>query len=104
MTDTSIKVGVIGLGKMGKPITRNLLKAGFNVTVHNRSTTGTQEMVAAGAIDGGSPRSVAEAADVIITSLPDPTAVRTVYLEPEGLVDSVREVRSSSTPVPSIPV
>ncbi|HYJ13006.1 MAG TPA: NAD(P)-dependent oxidoreductase [Thermomicrobiales bacterium] len=91
MTDTSIKVGVIGLGKMGKPITRNLLKAGFTVTVNNRSTAATGEMVAAGAIDGGSPRGVADAADIIITSLPDPTAVRTVYLEPDGLVDSVRE-------------
>lgn len=91
MTDTSLKVGVIGLGKMGKPITRNLLKAGFSVTVNNRSAAATEEMVAAGAIDGGSPRGVAETADVIITSLPDPTAVRTVYLEPDGLVDSVRE-------------
>jgi 3-hydroxyisobutyrate dehydrogenase len=91
MTDTSIKVGVIGLGKMGKPITRNLLKAGFAVTVHNRSAASTAEMVAAGAVDGGSPRGVAEASDVIITSLPDPAAVRAVYLEPDGLVDSVRQ-------------
>ena len=90
MTDTSIKVGVIGLGKMGKPITRNLLKAGFAVTVHNRSAASTAEMVAAGAVDGGTPRGVAEASDVIITSLPDPAAVRAVYLEPDGLVDSVR--------------
>jgi 3-hydroxyisobutyrate dehydrogenase len=91
MTDTSIKVGVIGLGKMGKPITRNLLKAGFAVTVHNRSAASTAEMVAAGAVDGGTPRGVAEVSDVIITSLPDPAAVRAVYLEPDGLVDSVRQ-------------
>ena len=39
MTDTSIKVGVIGLGKMGKPITRNLLKACFTVTVNNPGLT-----------------------------------------------------------------
>jgi 3-hydroxyisobutyrate dehydrogenase len=90
MTDSKITVGVIGLGKMGKPITRNLLKAGFPVVVHNRSTSATEELVAAGATDGKNPRGVAEAADVIITSLPDPAAVRKVYLEADGLVDAAR--------------
>ncbi len=90
MTET-IRVGVIGLGKMGRPITRNLLKAGFTVTVNSRSEGPIQEMVAEGAVDGGSPKGVAEAADVIVTSLPDPAAVRKVYLEADGLVDSTRE-------------
>jgi len=90
MADTTIRVGVIGLGKMGKPMTRNLLKAGFPVTVHNRSAASTQELVGEGAVDGGSPKGVAEAADVVITSLPDPAAVRDVYLGADGLVASAK--------------
>ena len=90
MTDAPVTVGVIGLGKMGKPITRNLLKAGFKVVVNNRSSAAVEELVAEGAVDGKDPKGVAEAADVIITSLPDPTAVRKVYLEPGGLVENAR--------------
>jgi 3-hydroxyisobutyrate dehydrogenase len=90
MSDAAITVGVIGLGKMGKPIARNLLKAGFTVVVHNRSNGATQEIVAEGATDGGSPQGIAEAADIIITSLPDPSAVRKVYLETGGLVETAR--------------
>ena len=48
-------------------------------------------MVEAGATDGGSPQGVASATDVIVTSLPDPAAVRKVYLDPDGLVDSATE-------------
>lgn len=90
MADANVTVGVIGLGKMGKPISRNLLKAGFSVVVHNRSAQSTEELVSAGAVDGASPKGVSQAAQVIITSLPDPAAVRKVYLEADGLVDSAR--------------
>jgi len=88
MSDMQIRVGVIGLGKMGQPITRNLLKKGFTVVVHNRSSGSTEKLVGEGAKDGGSAQGVAQQADVIITSLPDPTAVRAVYLDKDGLVDS----------------
>lgn len=88
MSDVQIRVGVIGLGKMGQPITRNLLKKGFTVVVHNRSSSATERLVNEGATDGGSSQGVAHLADVIITSLPDPTAVRAVYLDKDGLVDS----------------
>ena len=88
MSDMQIRVGVIGLGKMGQPITRNLLKNGFTVVVHNRSSGSTEKLVGEGAKDGGSAQGVAQQADVIITSLPDPTAVRAVYLDKDGLVDS----------------
>lgn len=88
MSGKKIRVGVIGLGKMGQPMTRNLLKQGFAVVVYNRSSGSTEKMVGEGAVDGGNPRGVAEQSDVVITSLPDPAAVRNVYLEPDGLVDS----------------
>ncbi|MBA2247429.1 MAG: NAD(P)-dependent oxidoreductase [Chloroflexia bacterium] len=82
----NVRVGVIGLGKMGKPMTRNLLAAGFEVTVHNRSGPAVAELVAAGAIDGKNPKTVGERCEIVITSLPDPAAVRAVYLERDGLV------------------
>jgi 2-hydroxy-3-oxopropionate reductase len=64
-------VGVIGLGLMGKPLARRLLGAGFAVTVHNRSSPSMDELAAAGATRSPSPRELAEACEVVITSLPD---------------------------------
>jgi 3-hydroxyisobutyrate dehydrogenase len=90
MSGQHVRIGVIGLGKMGQPMTRNLLKAGFPVTVHNRSQGSVEKLTAEGATDGGSPRGVAEHADVIVTSLPDPPAVRDVYFGDQGLVASAR--------------
>jgi 3-hydroxyisobutyrate dehydrogenase len=73
---------------MGQPISRNLLAKGFPVVVHNRSAASTEKLVSEGARDGHSPKGVADASDVVITSLPDPSAVRDVYLGADGLVDS----------------
>jgi 3-hydroxyisobutyrate dehydrogenase len=85
-----LRIGVVGLGKMGKPMTRNLLKAGFEVIVHNRSEGAVEELVQSGAVDGKNPRSVAEQSDMVLTSLPDPAAVRKVYLDEDGLVAHAR--------------
>ena len=85
-----LRVGVIGLGKMGKPMTRNLLKAGFEVIVHNRSPAAVTELVDSGAVDGRNPENVAGQCDIVITSLPDPPAVRAVYLDSNGLVSHAR--------------
>ncbi len=90
MTEGTTRVGVIGLGKMGLPISRNLLKAGFPVTVHNRSRAAVETLVSEGATDGASAAGVASAAEVIITSLPDPPAVREVYLGEGGLVENAK--------------
>jgi len=87
----TVRVGLIGTGKMGKPMTENLLKAGFPVVVHSRSPEPVRELVKAGATDGGSIKGVAEAADVILTSLPDPAGVRAVYLSDDGLVAHARQ-------------
>ena len=91
MTAQDTRVGVIGLGKMGKPISRNLLKAGFPVAVFNRSRAAIDELVAEGATDGGSVADVAASTDIVFTSLPDPVAVRDVYLSETGLVASAHE-------------
>ena len=68
---TSTPLGFIGLGIMGTAMAKNLLKAGFKVTVHNRSRGKVDELVKAGAADGGSPAGVARAADVILLCVPD---------------------------------
>ncbi|MGH7462565.1 MAG: NAD(P)-binding domain-containing protein, partial [Longimicrobiales bacterium] len=65
------RIGFIGLGIMGKPMARNLIKAGYSLTVHNRSRGAVDELMRDGAKDGRTPRAVAEESDIIITMLPD---------------------------------
>lgn len=84
------RIGFIGLGIMGKPMATNLLKAGYALTVHNRSKASAQELVAAGAVDGRSPRGVAERSDVIITMLPDSPDVERVALGPDGTLEGTK--------------
>lgn len=85
-----MRVGFVGLGIMGKPMARNLLRAGYPVTVHNRSRLPVDELVAEGAADGGSPRGVAEQSEVVITMLPDTPDVEQVTFGPQGLVEGLR--------------
>jgi 2-hydroxy-3-oxopropionate reductase len=73
-------IGVIGLGKMGKPIARHMLNAGYRVIVHNRSQGAVEELVAAGAAKATTPREVAARSNVVITSLPDAPTVEAVCL------------------------
>jgi 2-hydroxy-3-oxopropionate reductase len=82
-----VRVGVIGLGLMGKPMAKNLMKAGFALTVHNRSRAAVDELVAAGARGASSPREVGQASDIVITMLPDAPDVETVVLGASGVLD-----------------
>jgi 3-hydroxyisobutyrate dehydrogenase len=89
MTDSTPKrkiVGVIGLGKMGTPMTRSLIQAGFSVVVHNRSRAAVDKLQNEGAEATDGPDGIAQRAEVIVTSLPDPPAVEAVYLGENGLV------------------
>ena len=81
-----LKVGYIGLGLMGKPIARNILKAGFPLVVHNRSRAAVDELVAEGARAANSPKEVAEGVDVIFTNLPDTPDVEQVVLGENGIM------------------
>ncbi len=85
-----MRVGYIGLGLMGKPIARNLMEAGFPLTVHNRSRGPVEELVAEGATAADSPREVAEESDVVFTNLPDSPDVEQVALGPEGIIEGCR--------------
>ena len=72
-------VGFIGLGRMGSPMARNLLRAGFPLVVHNRSRGNVEAMAAAGAVAASSPSEVAGLCDIVLTCLPDVPAVEQVF-------------------------
>jgi 2-hydroxy-3-oxopropionate reductase len=83
-------IGFIGLGIMGRPMARNLLKAGHSLIVHNRSRGAVDELVAAGAQPGTSPKDVASRCDVLITMLPNSPDVELVALGKDGIVEGAR--------------
>ena len=83
-----MNAGFIGLGRMGKPMALNLVKAGFDVVVQSRSQGPVDELVAAGATAAGSAADVAAACDVICTCLPEVSTSEHVYLGDGGLVAS----------------
>ena len=84
------RIGFIGLGIMGKPMARNLMKAGFPVTVHNRSQAKVEELVKEGASRAASPREVASATDIVITMLPNSPDVELVALGAGGIKEGAR--------------
>lgn len=90
MTGQQPTIGVIGLGIMGRPMARNLLKAGFALTVHNRSRAAVDELAREGARAAGSPREVAEAVDVVLTILPDTPDVESVAHGEDGILAGAR--------------
>jgi 2-hydroxy-3-oxopropionate reductase len=85
------RIGFIGLGIMGKPMARNLAKAGFELVVHNRSQAAVDELVAESPafIPANSPREVAEQTKTLITMLPDSPDVRDVVFGDNGLAPAM---------------
>jgi 3-hydroxyisobutyrate dehydrogenase-like beta-hydroxyacid dehydrogenase len=81
------KIGLIGLGLMGRPMGMNLLKAGHSLTVWNRTPARAQELVAAGAVLAKTPREVAAASDVLLSIVSDPSALESVLWGSEGKND-----------------
>jgi len=86
-----IKVGYIGLGIMGKPIARNILRAGFPLVVHNRSQASVDQLVSEGAQSASTPAEVAKRVDVIFTNLPDSPDVELVALGHDGIIEGAHE-------------
>jgi len=83
-------IGFIGLGIMGRPMARNLLKAGHSLIVHSRSQGPVDEIVKAGAKAAVSPKDVAAQCDVLITMLPNSPDVELVALGPNGIIEGAR--------------
>ena len=78
-------IGFIGLGIMGKPMARNLIKAGYPLVVHNRSRAAVEELTKDGAQSAASSKQVAAQSEVIITMLPDSPDVELVYAGENGV-------------------
>src|SRR5262245_42852611 len=98
-------VGFIGLGLMGKPMARNLLKKGFSVIAHSRSRGPVTELVKDGANNAGSPAEVARAAKFIVTMLPDGPDVEKVLEGDHGIFGAMSKgtiIIDSSTIAPAI--
>jgi 2-hydroxy-3-oxopropionate reductase len=86
------KVGFIGLGIMGRPMAKNLMEAGYELVLHNRSPEKAEELAEEGnATAAGSPREVAEACDIVITMLPDSPDVEAVVAGEDGVLEGIRE-------------
>lgn len=83
-------IGFIGLGIMGKPMSKNLLKAGYPLVVHSRSRAPVDEVVKAGAQAASTPREVAAQCDVLITMLPNSPDVEQVALGKDGIIEGAR--------------
>lgn len=85
------RIGFIGLGIMGKPMAHNLLKAGYSLTVYNRSDGPVEELVAAGATAAASPQAVAANADVVVTIVTDTPDVQQVLLGENGVIHTIAQ-------------
>lgn len=85
------RIGFVGLGIMGKPMARNLMEAGYELTIHNRSRATVEELVAEGAASAGSPKEVAEKSDITVTMLPGPPEVEEVVAGEDGLLEGAAE-------------
>ena len=82
-----MKVGFIGLGIMGKPMAKNLMKAGHELKVYNRSKEVVEEMVSLGATAAKSLGDTAVGVDALITMLPDSPDVKKVMIGEDGVID-----------------
>ncbi|KON67778.1 tartronate semialdehyde reductase [Peribacillus butanolivorans] len=102
------KIGFIGLGIMGKPMSFNLLKAGYELTVYDINTQTVEALVEAGA-KAGTPTEMGETCDVIITMLPASHHVKQVVLGENGILETATEGTviidmSSISPVVSVEI
>ena len=86
----TMKVGFIGLGIMGKPMSKNLLKAGYSLVVADRNPEAIADVIAAGAETASTAKAIAEQCDVIITMLPNSPHVKEVALGENGIIEGAK--------------
>lgn len=86
-----MKIGFIGLGIMGKPMSKNLIKAGYELIVVDRNQAAVEEVVGAGAKSAATAKAAAEQADIIITMLPNSPHVKEVVLGENGIIEGARK-------------
>jgi 3-hydroxyisobutyrate dehydrogenase len=88
---TRPRIGFVGTGIMGEPMARNLLRAGYPLTVHTRTRSRAQALLDEGARWSDTPRDLAQASDVVITCVTDTPDVQAVLLGPAGVIEAARE-------------
>lgn len=86
-----MKIGFIGLGIMGKPMAKNLLKAGYELVVHDIIRAAVKEVVEQGAAEEYSSKGVAEKSEIIITMLPNSPHVKEVVLGSNGVLQGAKK-------------
>ncbi|MBQ6240062.1 MAG: 2-hydroxy-3-oxopropionate reductase [Firmicutes bacterium] len=86
-----MKIGFIGLGIMGKPMSKNLVKAGYDLIVYDRNQAAAHEVAECGAQEAFSTAEVAAVSDVIITMVPNSPQVREVALSEDGIIAKAKE-------------
>ena len=87
-----MKIAVIGLGTMGAPMAENLIKAGFEVTVHNRTRSREEPLETLGAARAESPSVAGENADLVLTCVSDTPDVEQVLLDPDlGVINGLKD-------------
>ena len=86
-----MKVGLIGLGIMGKPMSKNMLKAGYDLTVYDNDPKAVEEVVGAGAKKASGCADIGAKCDVILTMLPNSPQVIEVMLGEGGVIETIRE-------------
>lgn len=86
-----MKIGFIGLGKMGLPMAKNLCKAGYRVYVHSRNKDSQEEMLREGAFAINSYNEMAKLCDMVITIVPADKEIQELYLSEDGLIASAGE-------------
>ena len=85
------KVGFIGLGIMGKPMAKNLMEAGYELVLYNRTLEKAEALAEDGAEVAANPREVAENSDIVVTMLPDSPDVRNVVTGEDGVLEGIQE-------------
>ena len=88
------KIGFIGLGRMGLPMSYNLLNAGFDLSVHNRSQPNVHEIAAAGATPAASTVEITQHCDIILACLPDISTSEEIFLALKALSRTLGQVKS----------
>jgi len=83
-------IGFVGVGRMGGPMVRRLLNAGYDLTIYDKSEEAVTALVALGAKRAASPAQVASAAEIVLASLPTPPIVQTVALGPNGIGEGTK--------------
>src|SRR5438105_7543261 len=90
---SNISLGWAGLGNMGKRISRNLLKAGYSLSVFNRTKEKEKELIDAGASSAENLKKLARQCDIIFTMVSDDEAVKEMYTDEQGLLSSDGKMR-----------